>query len=57
MHYGTNWSNTQQESKYLGDEYVDKERLLHDFTNIHAKITVLGLQYIFISMWVQFEFD
>uniref|UniRef100_M1DUM4 Putative plant transposon protein domain-containing protein n=1 Tax=Solanum tuberosum TaxID=4113 RepID=M1DUM4_SOLTU len=49
MHYGKDWYECQQESKYLGDEYVDEGRLRHEFPNIHAQINALGLQSLFMN--------
>lgn len=43
MHYVTYWYKDQKKSKYLGDEYVEEDKLHREFPNIHAKITVLGL--------------
>ncbi|KAG5576664.1 hypothetical protein H5410_056798, partial [Solanum commersonii] len=49
MHYGKDWYVCQQESKYLGDEYVDEGRLQQEFPNIHAQINALGLPYVFMN--------
>ncbi|KAH0655820.1 hypothetical protein KY285_030702 [Solanum tuberosum] len=49
MHYRKDWYECQQESKYLGDEYVNEGRLRQEFPNILAKINALGLQYIFMD--------
>ncbi|KAG5611527.1 hypothetical protein H5410_022808 [Solanum commersonii] len=49
LHYGKNWYECQQESKYLGDEYIDEGRLRQEFPNILAKINALGLQYVFMD--------
>lgn len=34
---------------YLGDPYVDDQWLHRDFLNIHAKMTALGLKYVFLN--------
>ncbi|KAH0709064.1 hypothetical protein KY284_010491 [Solanum tuberosum] len=49
MQYGKDWYECQQESKYLGDEYIDEGRLRQEFPNILAKINALGLQYVFMD--------
>lgn len=49
MHYGKVWYAHQQESKNLGNEYVDEERLHLEFPHIHAKINALGLQYFLVN--------
>ncbi|KAH0650410.1 hypothetical protein KY284_030322 [Solanum tuberosum] len=49
MHYGKDWYKCQQESKYLGDKYVDDGLLRQEFPNILAKINALELQYIFMD--------
>ncbi|KAH0730166.1 hypothetical protein KY289_001354 [Solanum tuberosum] len=54
MHYGEDWYECQQESKYLGDEYVDEGRLRQEFPHIHAQVHALGLQYVFVN---QSEFN
>lgn len=42
-------TRTKKESKYLGDEYVKEDKLCHAFPNILAKITALGLQFVFVN--------
>ncbi|KAG5605589.1 hypothetical protein H5410_027081 [Solanum commersonii] len=49
MPYGEDWYECQQESKYLGDEYVDQGRLRQEFPHIHTQIHALGLQYVFVD--------
>uniref|UniRef100_M1DUH5 Putative plant transposon protein domain-containing protein n=1 Tax=Solanum tuberosum TaxID=4113 RepID=M1DUH5_SOLTU len=49
MHYGEDWYECEQESKYLGDEYVDEGRLRQEFPHIHTQIHALGLQYVFVD--------
>ncbi|KAH0652424.1 hypothetical protein KY289_030102 [Solanum tuberosum] len=49
MHYGKDWYDSQQESKYLGDEYVHEGRLRQEFPNILIYINALGLQYVFMD--------
>ncbi|KAH0767859.1 hypothetical protein KY285_003730 [Solanum tuberosum] len=49
MHYGEDWYECQQESKYLGDEYVDKRRFPQEFPHIHTQINALGLQYVLVD--------
>uniref|UniRef100_M1DS73 Uncharacterized protein n=1 Tax=Solanum tuberosum TaxID=4113 RepID=M1DS73_SOLTU len=38
-----------KEAKYIGDEYVNRERLVAEFPHIHAQVLALGLQYIFVD--------
>lgn len=49
MHYDMDQYKNQHESKYLGDYYVDEERLGREFPNVDAKINTLGLQYLFVN--------
>ncbi|KAG5628133.1 hypothetical protein H5410_013351 [Solanum commersonii] len=49
MHYGMDWYECQQETKYQGDEYVDEGRLRQEFPNDLAQINALGLQNIFMD--------
>ncbi|KAH0709236.1 hypothetical protein KY284_010663 [Solanum tuberosum] len=49
MQYGKDWYECQQESKYLGDEYVDEGRLRQEFPHILTQIHAWGLQYVFMD--------
>lgn len=50
MHYGKDWYECQQESKYLHDNYyVDEGRLRKEFPHNPSQINALGLLYVFMD--------
>ena len=51
IQYVTDWYKDHKESKYLGDEYVEEDKLCREFPKIHAKISTLGLQYVCCESW------